>query len=109
MSNLDFLESLEAIIAERLRTAPEDSYTARLAQRGIAKVAQKVGEEGVELALAAVAEPDAGVVAESADLLFHLLVVLGMRGIPFASVVETLEERHRVAAADRGAGPQDSV
>jgi phosphoribosyl-ATP pyrophosphohydrolase len=109
MGNLAFIERLEALVHDRLRESPEGSYTARLASRGIVAAAQKVGEEGVELALAAVAEPDAGVVAESADLLFHLLVVLGMRGIPFASVVETLEERHRVAAADRGAGPQDSV
>ena len=95
MADTAFIEQLEALVQERLREAPEGSYTARLASKGIVAAAQKVGEEGVELALAAVAGPDGEVIAESADLLFHLLVVLGMRGIAFASIVETHEQRHR--------------
>ena len=95
MADMAFIERLEALVHDRLRESPEGSYTARLASKGIVAAAQKIGEEGVELALAVVTGPDGEVVAESADLVFHLLVVLGMRGIPFASVVEALEERHR--------------
>jgi len=94
MSDLAFLESLEAIIAERLRTAPEDSYTARLAQRGVAAVAQKVGEEGVELALAAAVESDVRVKEEAADLIYHLVVLLALRGLALRDVVAELERRH---------------
>jgi len=94
MSDLAFLETLEAIIGERLRTAPEKSYTARLAQRGIAKVAQKVGEEGVELALAAVVESDARVKEEAADLIYHLELLLALRGLSLRDVVAELERRH---------------
>jgi len=99
MAELAFLERLEALIRERLRETPDGSYTAKLAERGIVGAAQKLGEEGVELALAAVAEGDAEVVGESADLVYHLLVVLALRGIAFASVVETLEARHRERTA----------
>jgi phosphoribosyl-ATP pyrophosphohydrolase/phosphoribosyl-AMP cyclohydrolase len=95
MADMAFIERLERLVHERLREAPEGSYTAKLASQGIVAAAQKIGEEGVELALAAVAGPDDEVVAESADLVFHLLVILGMRGIPFAHVVEALEARHR--------------
>ena len=95
MSAVTFLETLEQLVALRLRDAPEGSYTAALAARGPLAVAQKVGEEGVELALAGAAQGDAEVVAEAADLVFHLLVLLAVRGIPFAAVVEALEGRHR--------------
>lgn len=99
MPDIAFIERLETLVHDRLRESPEGSYTARLASRGIVAAAQKIGEEGVELALAAVAESDTEVVAESADLVFHLLVVLAMRGIPFARVIEALEERHRERAS----------
>ena len=69
--------------------------TATLLGKGIARVAQKVGEEGVELALAGAAENDDKVVEESADLVFHLLVLLRARGIALNRVVRTLESRHR--------------
>ena len=99
MANIQFIEQLEAIVQDRLKESPDDSYTARLAQKGIAAAAQKVGEEGVETALAAVVAEDGELVAESADLLFHLLVVLAIRGIPFANVIEELEQRHRERTA----------
>jgi phosphoribosyl-ATP pyrophosphohydrolase/phosphoribosyl-AMP cyclohydrolase len=99
MADSAFIEQLERLIRDRLRAAPETSYTARLAEKGIVAVAQKVGEEGVELALAAAAQGDTEVIEESADLLFHMLVLLALRGIPFASIVQTLEERHRERAA----------
>lgn len=99
MANIAFIEQLEALVNQRLQESPENSYTAKLAKKGIAHAAQKVGEEGVETALAAAVAEDSEVVAESADLLFHLLVVLGMRKIPFASVVDELEQRHRERTA----------
>jgi len=95
MADLDFIQALEQIILQRLEQNPEDSYTARIAQQGVAKVAQKVGEEGVELALAAVVDSDARVKEEAADLLFHALLLLALRGIPFQEVVTELEQRHR--------------
>lgn len=89
-----WLGALERIVAERAMAAPEQSYTARLLSEGRAKVAQKVGEEGVEVALAAVTRDDDGVIEESADLLFHLIVLLRARDIPLASVVDRLRSRH---------------
>jgi phosphoribosyl-ATP pyrophosphohydrolase/phosphoribosyl-AMP cyclohydrolase len=92
--SLAFLAKLEGVIERRASDKPEASYTARLLEKGVARVAQKVGEEGVELALAGVGETSDKVVEESADLLFHLLVLLRARGIPLSDVVRTLESRH---------------
>jgi phosphoribosyl-AMP cyclohydrolase / phosphoribosyl-ATP pyrophosphohydrolase len=89
-----FLAKLEGVIAQRATEKPEASYTARLLEKGITRVAQKVGEEGVELALAAAAQDDDKVVGESADLLFHLLVLLRARGVSLSQVVNELEKRH---------------
>jgi phosphoribosyl-ATP pyrophosphohydrolase len=94
MADYDFLEQLEAVVRDRIQQSSDESYTASLARRGIVSVAQKVGEEGVEVALAAAAGADAELVSESADLVFHLLVALGIRGIDFASVVDELRRRH---------------
>ena len=93
--SIAFLSKLEAIIAQRATDKPEASYTARLLEKGISRVAQKVGEEGVELALAGVNDTDQKVVEESADLLFHMLVLLRARGVPLERVVRELETRHR--------------
>ena len=95
MSDSSFLETLEAVIERRLSEAPEGSYTARLAAQGTIKVAQKVGEEGVELALAAAAQDKGRVVAEAADLLYHLLLLLRLRQLKLSDVVAELEDRHR--------------
>jgi len=92
-----FLVELQAIIRQRLTDAPEGSYTARLASQGMLKVAQKLGEEGVELALAAAAQDAARVTAEAADLVYHLLLLLAMRELTLADVVAELERRHRAA------------
>lgn len=97
MSSTAFLEELQAIIRQRLVAAPEGSYTARLASQGMLKVAQKLGEEGVELALAAAAQDRARVTAEAADLVYHLLLLLAMRELSLADVVAELEQRHRAA------------
>ena len=91
---ISFLARLEGVVEQRATQKPEDSYTARLLGKGINKVAQKVGEEGVETALAGASEPEQKVVEESADLLFHLLVLLRARSIPLRRVVRELETRH---------------
>ncbi len=91
---LAFLAELEQVIARRAADRPEGSYTARLLAEGPRRLAQKVGEEGVEVALAAVAETGEKIVAEAADLLFHLLVLLKSRDIPLADVIAELEARH---------------
>jgi len=72
---------------------PEGSYTVKLLDRGVAKVSQKVGEEAVEVVVAANAEDDARLAAESADLLYHLLVLLQARGVPLDAVLQALEAR----------------
>lgn len=95
MNELEFLRTLEQIIEARIRTADEQSYTARLAAAGSLAVAQKLGEEGVETALAAVAETPERLVAEAADLIYHLLVLLELRGLKLADVVVELERRHQ--------------
>jgi phosphoribosyl-ATP pyrophosphohydrolase/phosphoribosyl-AMP cyclohydrolase len=97
MSDTAFLVELQAIIRQRLTDVPEGSYTARLASRGMLKVAQKLGEEGVELALAAAAEDQARVTAEAADLVYHLLLLLALRDLTINDVVAELERRHRAA------------
>jgi phosphoribosyl-ATP pyrophosphohydrolase/phosphoribosyl-AMP cyclohydrolase len=94
-THIAFLAKLEGVIAQRAAEKPEASYTARLLDKGVARVAQKVGEEGVELALAGVVEPEQKVIEESADLLFHMLVLLRARGITLAQVVRQLESRHQ--------------
>jgi phosphoribosyl-ATP pyrophosphohydrolase/phosphoribosyl-AMP cyclohydrolase len=93
-ADIAFLATLERVVEQRAAQKPDTSYTARLLEKGIAKVAQKVGEEGVETALAGVAEGVDKVVEESADLLFHLLVLLRARGVPLRDVVDKLESRH---------------
>ena len=93
--NISFLARLEAVIAQRATERPEDSYTAKLLDKGVARVAQKVGEEGVEVALAGVGGDEGKVIEESADLLFHLLVLLRARGLSLTQVVGKLESRHR--------------
>ena len=99
MTTIAFLEELEQTIRKRLKEAPAGSYTAGLASQGIVAVAQKVGEEGVELALAAVAEGREKTVAEAADLVYHLLLLLAVRDVPLANVVAALEQRHRAKTA----------
>ena len=91
---LAFLAALEGIIAQRIAERPEGSYTARLVAQGPKRLAQKVGEEGLEVALAAAAETDDKVIAEVADLLFHLLVLLKSRELPLERVVAELQSRH---------------
>jgi len=96
-TRLGFLPQLAGIIEQRRGESPDRSYTARLLNGGPQRVAQKVGEEAVEVALAAVAESDDKLVAESADLLFHLLVLLRTRNLRLEDVVAELARRHAAA------------
>ncbi len=91
---LSFLAGLERLIHEREVQRPQDSYTTQLFDAGVKRIAQKVGEEGVETALAATAGNEKELVNESADLLYHLLVLLRARNLSLADVVETLKARH---------------
>jgi phosphoribosyl-AMP cyclohydrolase / phosphoribosyl-ATP pyrophosphohydrolase len=93
-ARIAFLASLEATIARRIAESPEGSYTARLYSSGIGRIAQKVGEEGVETALAAVTRGDDEVLGECADLLYHLLVLLKARNLSLEHVVQELASRH---------------
>jgi phosphoribosyl-ATP pyrophosphohydrolase/phosphoribosyl-AMP cyclohydrolase len=93
-TRLGFLAELAGIIEQRITEAPEDSYTAKLFAGGPQRMAQKVGEEGVEVALAAVAQSDVKLLSESADLLFHLMVLLRSRNLNLAEVVSELAARH---------------
>jgi len=92
--NLAFLAILERLIEQRDRERPEGSYTSRLLNEGTRRIAQKVGEEGVETALAATTGDDEELGNETADLLYHLLVLLRARELPFEQVVATLKDRH---------------
>ena len=96
-----FIAELEQVIAERIAGSPEGSYTAKLYHSGVRHMAQKVGEEGLEVALAAAGESDERVLGEAADLLFHLLVLLRSRGLGVQAVAVELRNRHasRVMAA----------
>lgn len=91
---ISFLSKLETVIAQRIEENPEGSYTAKLWERGLTRMAQKVGEEGVEIALAAVAQEPERLVSESADLLFHLALLLKARNLSLADVVSELAQRH---------------
>lgn len=93
-TRLAFLSQLEAVIEQRVSERPEGSYTARLWSEGATRMAQKVGEEGVEVALAAVTQNDDKLVGEAADLLFHLTLLLKSRQLSLSKVVAELERRH---------------
>jgi phosphoribosyl-ATP pyrophosphohydrolase/phosphoribosyl-AMP cyclohydrolase len=89
-----FLPRLEQIIAQRIAARPAGSYTTKLLDAGIRRIAQKVGEEGLELALAGVAESDAQIIGEAADLMYHTLLLLKAKGLSLAEVAAELEARH---------------
>jgi len=90
-----FLGTLSRIVAARSASDPAESYTARLLAEGTAKIAQKVGEEGVELALAAVGRDRQGCIEEAADLLYHVTVLMEARGFGWEEVAATLRGRHQ--------------
>jgi phosphoribosyl-ATP pyrophosphohydrolase len=87
------LSDLEKIVAQRAEASPEESWTAKLVAAGQTKAAKKLGEEAVETVIAAVAQDRKELVSESADLVYHLLVVLKIAGIPLQDVVDELHRR----------------
>lgn len=87
------LENLVGIVAERASSDDSSSYTASLVRKGVAKCAQKLGEEAVETAIAAVQRDKAGLTGEAADLLYHLLVLLHVSDVPFEDVKAELARR----------------
>ena len=102
------LSDLETIIAARAAAAPEDSYTAKLIARGIPVAAKKLGEEAVETVIAALGSDRGALVAESADLLYHLLVVWRASGVALNDVLAELERRtSQSGLAEKTARPRD--
>lgn len=91
----DFIGELDQLVRTREAERPAGSYTTSLFDGGIRRIAQKVGEEGVEAALAAVAQGDEELLGEAADLVFHLLVLLRARGLGLQDVRDLLQARHR--------------
>jgi phosphoribosyl-ATP pyrophosphohydrolase len=103
MTAPDTLSALETVIASRRSGDPSVSYVAKLNARGIGKMAQKLGEEATETVIAALSESDEALVGEAADLLFHLLVLLGARDVPLAAVLAELERREGRSGLDEKA------
>lgn len=87
------LSDLEAIVAERAKASPETSWTAKLVEKGQTRAAKKLGEEAVEAVIAVISGDRREIVSESADLLYHLLVVLKIADVPLQEVLEELEGR----------------
>jgi phosphoribosyl-ATP pyrophosphohydrolase/phosphoribosyl-AMP cyclohydrolase len=94
-SSVDFLQELEAVIANRKKAAPESSYVASLFQKGINKIAQKVGEEAVETVIEAKDQNDDLFIGEAADLLFHYLILLQAKGFTLSDITKELQKRHK--------------
>lgn len=92
-SGVGFLAQLEQTIVDRIKNGDKKSYTARLAREGVARVAQKVGEEGVETALAALQGGRQKFTGEAADLLYHLIVLLRVKNLSLADALAVLEKR----------------
>ncbi len=99
----DTLARLEETIAQRLTASPEESYVAKLHANGLAKIAQKLGEEATEAVIAALAGDDKELVGEAADLLFHLMVLLAEKGVPLADVLAELDRREGISGLDEKA------
>ncbi len=105
---LDILERLADEVKSRRGASPETSYTAKLLSQGMEKCAKKLGEEAVEVALAAVLGDGKHLTSEAADLLYHLLVVLAAAGIPLADVMAELERRTDISGiAEKTSRKQD--
>ncbi len=94
ISDIAFLEDLEMIVKDRLQDPTADSYTVRLANKGVKRIAQKIGEEGVELALAATTGDSNEIIDEAADLLYHVIVLLAVQELGLKDVCDRLRTRH---------------
>jgi len=105
---MDTLTRLEATIAQRLTASPDQSYVAKLHSKGLAKIAQKLGEEATETVIAALTGDEHELVGEAADLLFHLMVLLAEKGVPLSSVLAELDRREGTSGiAEKAARSQD--
>ena len=93
--NQNFILELENIIADRYENPVESSYVNKLRNKGLNKIAQKVGEEGVETVIAALAETETDLINEASDLVFHLLVLLREKGLSLETIAKNLEQRHK--------------
>jgi len=93
--NHNFISELEQIIADRYANPVEGSYVNKLRSKGLNKIAQKVGEEGVETVIAALAETETDLINEASDLVFHLLVLLREKNLDLATIAKNLESRHK--------------
>lgn len=93
LSDWDFIQKLENIISQRQQSPRKDSYTSKLFQQGTNRIAQKVGEEGVEVAMAAIEKNNTEFCAEVADLLFHILVLLKSKNLALTDVIQILKKR----------------
>ncbi|MFD0750205.1 bifunctional phosphoribosyl-AMP cyclohydrolase/phosphoribosyl-ATP diphosphatase HisIE [Mucilaginibacter calamicampi] len=93
--NQNFIMQLEQIIADRYENPQEGSYINKLRGKGLNKIAQKVGEEGVETVIAALAETETDLINEASDLVFHLLVLLREKGVTLETIAKNLEGRHK--------------
>nr|WP_314464005.1 phosphoribosyl-ATP diphosphatase [uncultured Novosphingobium sp.] len=108
MSSPDTLARLEATIAARRAADPDSSYVAKLHAKGLGKIAQKLGEEATETVIAALTEDDKALVGEASDLIFHLMVLLGARDVPFAAVLAELDRRDGISGiAEKAARAAD--
>jgi len=93
--NQNFILELENIVADRYANPKEGSYVNKLQKKGLNKIAQKVGEEGVETVIAALAETETDLINEASDLVFHLIVLLKEKGLNLERIAKNLEERHK--------------
>jgi phosphoribosyl-ATP pyrophosphohydrolase/phosphoribosyl-AMP cyclohydrolase len=93
--NQNFILELESIVADRYANPKEGSYINKLQKKGLNKIAQKVGEEGVETVIAALAETETDLINEASDLVFHLIVLLKEKGLNLERIAKNLEERHK--------------
>jgi phosphoribosyl-ATP pyrophosphohydrolase len=107
-AGMSTLERLEATIAQRRSASPEESYVAKLNAKGLPKMAQKLGEEATEAVIAAVSGSNEELVGESADLLFHLLVLLNARGVSLDHVLGELDRREGLSGLDEKASRKDN-
>ncbi len=97
--NQNFILELENVIADRYQNPVEGSYVNKLRNKGLNKIAQKVGEEGVETVIAALAETETDLINEASDLVFHLLVLLREKGLSLETIAKNLEQRHAPSQA----------
>ena len=101
---MDTLTRLETTIAQRRSASPDESYVAQLHARGLPVIARKLGEEGVETVIAALSGSREELVGEAADVLFHLMVLLGAKDVPLADVLTELDRREGTSGLDEKAG-----